>query len=160
MPNTRSAAVLAVVLLSGCASIMHGTHQDVGISSTPTAATVTVDNVDVGKTPVIAHLARKDNHIVKINLDGYKPFEATMTRKTSGWVWGNIVFGGLVGLAVDAISGGLYTLTPEQLAAQMPAGTASRLTKDGIYVVVAMQPDARWVKVGQLERTTMQVSAR
>ena len=157
--RTATALALAASLLSGCASIMHGTSQDVGISSTPTAATVTVDNKEVGKTPVIAKLKRKDNHIVKINLDGYKPFEATLTRKTSGWVWGNIVFGGLIGLAVDAGTGGLYTLTPEQIAGQMQSSTA-QLTKDGIYIVVAMQPAAGWVKVGQLERAPAQVAAR
>jgi len=38
--------------------------------------------------PVIADLSRKDHHIVKIELDGYQPFEATVTRRVSGWVLG------------------------------------------------------------------------
>ena len=32
---------------------------------------------------------------------------------------GNIVFGGFIGLAVDAISGGIYQLTPDQVLAEM-----------------------------------------
>ncbi len=48
-------------------------------------------------------------------MPGYQPFEATLTRSVSGWVWGNIVIGGLIGLAVDSISGGLYSLAPEQI---------------------------------------------
>ena len=87
---------------------MHGTSQDLGISSSPTNATVMIDNVDAGKTPLVGKLSRKDNHIIKIQLGGYQPFEGTVTRKVSGWVWGNILFGGVIGLAVDAISGGLY----------------------------------------------------
>src|SRR6266404_2478012 len=94
--------------VSGCATIIHGTRQDVGISSTPTGASVSIDNTENGKTPLIAKLTRKDNHIVKIELAGYQTFEATLTRSVSGWVWGNIAFGGLIGLAVDGISGGIY----------------------------------------------------
>jgi hypothetical protein len=33
----------------------------------------------------------------------------------SGWVWGNIAFGGLIGLGVDFISGGAYQLYPDNL---------------------------------------------
>jgi hypothetical protein len=146
-----ASAVVLTAALSGCATIMHGSKQDVGVSSMPTGATVRVDSQDLGRTPVVAKLKRKENHIVRVELDGYKPFEGTLTRTTSGWVWGNILFGGLIGLAVDASTGGLYKLTPEQVAAQLPSNTAS-LSRDGIYVVVTLQPGEGWTKVGQLER--------
>jgi hypothetical protein len=130
---------------------MHGTSQDVGISSSPTGATVTIDNQSPGQTPYIAHLSRKDNHLVKLALPGYAPAELTITRKTSGWVWGNIVFGGLIGLAVDAMTGGLYNLTPEQLSATLAAQQASVApTKDGIFVVLVRAANPAWTKVGQL----------
>ncbi len=149
------AAVLltAVVVVAGCATIMHGTSQDVGISSTPTGAAVAVDNKALGNTPIIAHLSRKEHHIVVLKLDGYEPSEMTLTRGVSGWVWGNIVFGGLIGLAVDAISGGLYKLTPEQLAANLQKKPVSLQKVDGlVYVAVVMRPDPTWQKVGQLQR--------
>jgi hypothetical protein len=158
--RSASTAIVLALSLSACATIMHGSSQEVGISSTPTSATVTVDDKELGKTPVVAKLKRKQNHIVKINLDGYKPYETTLTRKTSGWVWGNIVFGGLIGLAVDAGTGSLYKLTPEQVAAQLPAGTTAKLAKDGIYVIVALEPGADWQKVGQLERVGSAVATR
>src|SRR5689334_739562 len=88
--------------LSGCATIIHGTKQEVGISSSPTGATVMIDNNDVGVTPVVSKLSRKQNHVVKIQLAGYQPFETTLTHSVSGWVWGNLAFGGLIGLVVDA----------------------------------------------------------
>lgn len=144
---------IAVALLCGCATIMHGTSQDVGFSSTPTAAKVTVDNNPVGNTPVVAKVSRKGNHIIRMELDGYKPFEATLTRGTSGWVWGNLVFGGIPGLAIDAISGGLYKLTPEQIAAQMARqGASVKSGEDAIYIGVVLQPDPEWERVGTLER--------
>ena len=142
-----------LVSLAGCASIMHGTSQDVGLSSTPTNAKVTVDNKELGHTPVIAKLSRKDNHIVKMEIDGYQPFEATLTRKTSGWVWGNIVFGGLIGLAVDAGTGGMYQLTPEQVAGQLAKQASSGFGKqDKLALFVVMQADPHWTRVGTLAR--------
>ena len=147
----RLAALSSVAFIASCATIMHGTTQDVGISSTPSSAQVTVDNVVLGPTPVIAKMKRGDNHMVKIELTGYLPFEATVTKKTSGWVWGNIVFGGLIGLVVDASTGGLYNLTPEQIAGQMAQQHAvTSVSRDGVYVFVVMEPDPSWQQIGSL----------
>jgi hypothetical protein len=138
--------------LSSCASIIHGTRQDVGLASAPTGATVTIDNLQSGITPVVAKLARKNNHIVRMELPGYQPFEATLTCGVSGWVWGNIVFGGLVGLAVDAISGGMYKLTPDQVSASLAnTTTAANKTADGVYLFAVLKPQPYWAKIGQLQ---------
>jgi hypothetical protein len=146
-------AFATLVLTASCGSIMHGGSQDIGISSSPTGAAVTVDNMGKGVTPIVANLSRKQNHIVKVELPGYAPAELTLTNSVSGWVWGNIVFGGLVGLAVDAISGGLYNLNPDQLQTTLAKqGASIAPTKDGIYVVLVRQADPGWTKVGQLER--------
>jgi len=148
-----AAAAIASFAVAACASIIHGTRQDVGISSNPSAAQVAIDGIQTGTTPVVAHLSRKDNHIVRIELAGYKPYETTLTRKVSGWVWGNIVFGGLIGLAVDAISGGLYNLTPDQVSGTLLANSAKIVAvRDGLYVMVVLKPQPEWRKVAQLER--------
>jgi len=153
MRNASPALLVAGLLMSlaGCATIMHGTGQDVGFGSSPTSAKITVDNQRSATTPTVMKLSRKDNHIVRIELDGYLPYEATLTRGVSGWVWGNLVVGGLVGLAVDAISGGLYKLSPEQLTATLAKQTGT--ADDGVLqIYVVLRPDPSWVKVGQLGR--------
>jgi hypothetical protein len=142
--------------ISGCATIIHGTRQDVSISSSPSGADVWVDNSQVGQTPVIAHLSRKDSHIVKLVLPGYQPYETTITRSVSGWVWGNIAFGGLIGLGVDAISGGIYKLSPEQVSGELAGQRAAGLSTDGIYILVAMKPQHGWELVGQLQKSVSQ----
>jgi hypothetical protein len=111
--------ITLVFLVAGCATVMHGTKQDIGVSSVPSGATVSIDNIPRGHTPVVASLSRKDNHTVKVESAGYQPFEATVTRSVSGWVAGNLVIGGLIGLSVDAISGGMYDLGPEQINATL-----------------------------------------
>ena len=145
--------IACIFVMSGCATLMQGTTQSIGISSTPTGAAVMVDGIERGRTPLVVDLKRKDHHFVKIEMAGYMPFETTFTRSTSGWVWGNIVFGGLIGLAVDAISGGLYKLTPTEInAALRKEGATSFYRKDSLYVAVVLEPDSSWEKIGQLER--------
>ncbi len=150
----RQIAYFPLMFLTGCASIMHGTRQSVGISSYPTNAEVWVDNKYVGQSPTIVQLSRKDHHLVRIQMEGYQPYEVALTREVSGWVFGNVVFGGVVGLAVDAISGGLYQLTPNQIEVEMTKGNVLSSEKvEGLYIAAVMLPDPSWKKLDQLSRS-------
>ena len=152
----KTAAILVTLALVawGCATIMHGTTQKIGVSSSPSGAKVWVDNKEHGVTPLFAELKRGDDHIVKIELEGYEKAELTITKSVSGWVWGNILFGGLIGLAVDAISGGLYNLSPEQLSAELKKSGMSAVHQEGgLYIVTVLSPDPNWQKVGSLTPT-------
>lgn len=150
MSRSRCLAFACLVATS-CGTIIHGTTQNIGISSNPSNAKVTIDSQAKGNTPLIADLKRDGDHIVKIELDGYKPFETTLTRNVTGWAWGNILFGGLIGLAVDAISGGLYILTPEQIQGTMIQNEAKAQLMDGnLIFAVVLQSSANWKRVGTL----------
>ena len=120
--SVRGWALMAALGSTGCATIMHGTRQDISITSVPSGAAVTVDGQDRGKTPVAVELSRKDKHLLKLELPGFLPFEQYLVRKVSGWVWGNLVFGGIPGLAVDAITGGLYKVSPDEVTATLKEG--------------------------------------
>lgn len=150
-----SLTLLSLTFLTSCASIMHGTRQSIGISSNPSNAYVWVDRQLIGNTPMIVEMTRKDNHIVRIELEGYQPYEATFSRQLSGWVFGNIIFGGIIGLAVDAISGGLYVLTPDQIQAEMRSNRIaySKNSKDS-YITIVLEPDPSWKKIGNLVANT------
>ena len=163
MPRPRivAATLLAAISLSACATIIHGPNQQVTISSTPTAAQVTVDGRPVGTTPVTTKLKRKDKHVVGITLDGYKPYEMRLDRDVDGWVWGNILLGGLIGLAIDAGTGSMYKIDPDDVVAQLQSNATGSVDKaGGIYVFVTMNPDASWTKIGQLERVGTSVATR
>ncbi|MGB4520445.1 MAG: PEGA domain-containing protein, partial [Candidatus Omnitrophota bacterium] len=106
-----------------------------------------------GKTPIVVNLSRKDNHFVKIEMTGYLPYETTFTRSTSGWIWGNLVFGGVIGLIVDSMTGAVYKLTPTEVNAVLQSGKISSLSKkNSLYVAVVLNPDPKWEKVGQLKK--------
>ena len=149
------ALILGLVSVwTGCATILTGTGQGMSITSRPSGAEVLVDNESKGITPVSAKLRRKENHTVVIRLDGYEPYETVLTRQTSGWVFGNILFGPgvVIGIAVDAISGGMYKFEPSSVNADL--GTKAKATSsDGkLHVVLVPKANPEWIKVGQLER--------
>lgn len=148
-------ALFVTLTTVNCGTIIHGTEQEIGFSSNPTGAKVTVDQRQMGTTPVSLDLDRGESHLIKMELEDYKPYETQVTKGVSGWVAGNIVFGGLIGLAVDAITGGMYKLTPEQISAELrdDEATASAAMKDGkVYITVVMKPNPEWEKIGQLEQ--------
>jgi hypothetical protein len=141
------------ILSSSCATIMLGTTQEVSISSNPTGALVTNNGLQLGKTPVVADLKRKGNHRIKIELEGYQPYEVMLSRSTSGWVFGNIIFGGIPGLIVDVVTGAMYILKPEQIQAELKKqGASFTLSESQMLITVTMSPDPTWQKIGDLTK--------
>jgi hypothetical protein len=138
-------------LMSSCATIMNGTRQSIDIASNPSDALVYVDKAFVGKTPLVVKMTRGDNHLVKIELSGYEPYEVVLSKEVSGWVFGNIVIGGFFGLAIDAISGGIYTLTPQQIESELNTGHICYTKKsNNMCIFITLKTDPSWEKVDNL----------
>ena len=84
----------------------------------------------------------------------HEPFEVVLTRQTSAWVLGNLVFGlgAPIGILIDAAAGGMYTLRPGQIDATLQPGSGKTTVADGnLYVVLVKEVDEDWQKIGQLE---------
>lgn len=145
-------AAVSLVSTAACASIMNGSNQGIAFSSTPVGAAISVDGQPMGTTPAVLRLARKETHTVRLDLDGYAPFEMQLDRKMSGWVWGNIAFGGIVGVIVDGSTGAMYRLSPDAVDGTMVTRTAVIDGRASIQVAIVMTPDASWEKIGQLTR--------
>ncbi|AKH95798.1 PEGA domain-containing protein [Elizabethkingia anophelis] len=137
---------------TSCATIISGSKQAVNFTSTPSEATVYIDEVEVGKTPFETKLERKREYSVMIKLDGYQPYETKLTKKFNAWYLGNILFGGIIGLVIDPITGAIYNLTPKQINAQLAQGTAFKTSRNGVNIAVSLKVDENWKKIGQLER--------
>lgn len=111
--------LLAISVFSvGCASIVHQTTQQVPVTSNPPGAAITVACGDVNNdpklvTPAVVTVHRKPNHCsIALAKTGYQPAEVSLKKKMSGWYIGNILFGGIIGLIVDAANGAMYDRTP------------------------------------------------
>jgi hypothetical protein len=143
--------VLTAFAFSSCGTIMLTTSQEVSISSNPSGAMVTNNGLQLGKTPLVVDLKRKGNHRIKIELEGYQPYEVLLSKSMSGWVFGNIIFGGIPGLIVDLITGAVYVLKPDQIQAELRNQNASVFPKENQMVIaVSMQIDPSWQKIGEL----------
>ena len=148
------AAICGAALLASCATIVSGTHKSVSVSSTPPGATVTIDGAAAGKTPLKTELGTDRSHTVVLTLTGYKPYEVTLNRTFNGWVMGNLLIGGVVGIIVDFSTGAAYTLSPGEInAALMKSQRVSLVsTPDGLLVATVLHADPTWQKIGQLEK--------
>lgn len=116
---------LMVALTSGCSSIVTGAKKKVQISSNPSGASFMVvdekgKTVAEGITPQIVKLKtgkayfRKKAYNVKLNLNGHEAADVDFKGAVSGWYFGNLLFGGLIGLfVVDPLTGAVYTLQEE-----------------------------------------------
>ena len=102
-------------LAISCASIIHGTTQDVNIASSPDQAEVWIDGARMGTTPTKVTLKRKSDYLVTIKKEGYKEATVKIEGTTSAWIIGNVIFGGIIGCGVDFLTGGAYDLKPERV---------------------------------------------
>ncbi len=105
----------ALLFMTSCASIINGKNQKVEIVSEPSGAAVTIDGTQSGATPTSAQLSRKGSHQVELSLAGYEPYQITLSPKTNGATMGNIVAGGLIGIAIDQSTGAGNTLHPKKV---------------------------------------------
>ncbi|MFB6271616.1 MAG: PEGA domain-containing protein [Salinibacter sp.] len=115
----RYLVLLASIGLVGCATLIHGTDQEVEIQSDPTGAQVEIDGRPVGETPTTATLARNRTHSVRILREGYEPYRVTLRRGRSLWLATNIFNLMIPGLLVDASTGAFYSLDPGNINATL-----------------------------------------
>jgi len=121
----KACAGMAIVLafaVSGCASIVSDSKPKVGLYSMPTKANYVIKDskggvVMKGVTPGAAILEtsrgyfKSESYTVTFQKDGYAETTVPLKSTVSGWYWGNLLIGGLIGmLIVDPLTGAMYTL--------------------------------------------------
>ena len=112
--------------LVGCASIMHGTSQEITFQSSPEDVTVTVNGRVIGKTPITSRLDKESGQAVVFSKDGYKPVTMELATTLDPWFWGNIVLGGFIGSTTDGINGSVHQYSPSQYFVTLtPQGISS-----------------------------------
>lgn len=126
--------VIALLLIAGmtanCASIAHGTRQDISVQSNPTGADVVVKcakDAPFNAPPTPTEITLKRNRggcVITVSKEGYEPRSFRLTRQLSGWYLANILIGGVIGLIIDAADGAMFNLSPKQIVAMLPSAFA------------------------------------
>jgi hypothetical protein len=113
---------VSVLALAGCASIVSKSEYPVAITSNPLGAEFTVKRangipVSNGVTPATMVLSASDGYfkpakyLIEFRRKGVVQ-TVPLNAKLDGWYFGNILFGGLIGLLiVDPATGSMWSLS-------------------------------------------------
>lgn len=117
--------LFAAAISSGCASIVSKSAYPVSINSSPDGAAFMVTNragqrIQSGVTPAVVTLKssagyfKGETYTLELTKEGYDSQVYTISSSLDGWYWGNLFFGGLIGiLIVDPATGAMFKL-PER----------------------------------------------
>lgn len=116
-------ALLCVASLSACATITRGTSQDFVINTDPPGAQITLSTGQTCTSPCSLRMKRKRGFSVTASMPGYQDGHAEVRSRMHGGggaaLAGNAIFGGLIGVGVDASNGSLRDLRPNPLTITM-----------------------------------------
>lgn len=112
--------VISTLFIVSCATVFSENVYPLNVNSSPSATIEVKDQT--GRllyrrgTPVSLLLSTKSNgskatYYITFNKKGYKKRTVPVTFKTDGWVWGNLLFGGIIGLVIDYSTGAAYKIS-------------------------------------------------
>jgi len=153
----KIAIVSLFLILTGCASIFRGTTQSIDISSSPSRAKIYVNGENRGQTPQTIIIDRGADNRIRLMLDGFEPYEITLTKDLSVFYAVIDLFTfPVVNLVIDFVTGAIYTQLPENLDAVL---AESESAKSGTYeesvnikIRVVLEKTPGLLKIGQLTR--------
>ncbi len=112
----------ASMLLTSCATIIRGVHDDLKVLSTPSGADVKLSTGETGVTPATFVKHRRDSFQVTVSKPGYFPqtvnVESRASASGAAATAGNAAIGG-VGVAVDAGTGAWNSFYPNPVSVQL-----------------------------------------
>lgn len=118
-----SIGLIALIGLSGCATITRGTSEAWMVDSRPPGALVELSTGQRCVTPCTLQLTRKHSFTVTLRKDGYRTVTTQVVSQVAGagaaGMAGNVLVGGIIGAGVDAASGATKELKPNPLFVEL-----------------------------------------
>ena len=139
-----AAVAACAVSLSGCASIIKGSSQQIAIETPPaTGANCELSN-RVGHwtvvTPGVAKVSRsKEDMRITCTKEGWQTASGVIPSDFEGWTLGNLLIGGIIGLGVDASTGAINEY-PHAFQLPMHQGAQSSIPSDTTTVTTSGSP--------------------
>lgn len=106
------AVMLALLVTTGCATMIRGTDDVLQVSSEPTGANVELSTGQSGSTPCSFVLKRNQSCLVKFSMNGYHSETVSVYPTLAG---SGVILGGLI----DYGTGSVYNLTPNPVHVNM-----------------------------------------
>ena len=134
-------AVVASIplLLSGCATLTKSSSQSVTINTKPSGAECTLEREGqliavVNPTPGTISV-EKDKDVIRVvcKKEGFLDNAGELASKFEAMTFGNIIFGGIIGVGVDAASGAMHEYPPLLTITLIPTEFASAEARDAFF---------------------------
>ena len=133
------AAVAVSAPLTGCATLVKGSSQSVMVNTDPPGAVCTLTREGkeiaiVNPTPGTITVDKSKNAVaVSCNRQGYLESAGTINSQFQAMTFGNILFGGLIGVAIDAGSGAMSEYEPSITLTLVPAEFRTDAARDAFF---------------------------
>ncbi len=135
---SAASAAFLIITLSGCATVLNGTSQDLEFKSDPDGAIIAIADGRTCTTPCAFGMRRGDDTSVTFTKEGFKTTTVFIQSRTGGSTFGNIIAGGIIGGVVDGSNGASNHLYPNpsyvKLAPNDSAAEAVLLDKKGAEI--------------------------
>ena len=138
-PTTACCALPALALLAGCATITTGSSQNVTLVTEPGGAACVFSRGGeimgvINPTPGTLMLTKGHGDIrVRCSKEGFVDSSGVVGAKFQKMTFGNILFGGIIGIVVDAASGATGEYEPQITITLVPAQFGSVEERDAFF---------------------------
>lgn len=151
-----SVYIFVIVLFSSCATIVSKSTWPFSVDTHPSGAKVVITNkkgkeIFRGRTPTAMRLKSgagffaKESYVVTLSMDGFETTKINVECKINGWYFGNIVFGGLLGLLIiDPATGAMFKLADDGISEELK--TLERTTGPALKILDKAQVPENWEK--------------
>ena len=89
---TVSIFISTIVLVSGCATVIRGSSEDISINSQPSGAAVRLSTGQTCNTPCTLDVARKGDVTANFSKEGYESFETAIPSSIDGGALAGFTF--------------------------------------------------------------------
>jgi hypothetical protein len=120
----KLAALAAVTVLAGCATVVAGGPDTIPINTNPPGAYVYLNGQVVGQTPMVVELDRgRSVADIRIYYPGFQPIQISRYKTLNGWVFGNLflLFWPIV---IDLVTGNWERFDDEPIMLGLTPGPA------------------------------------
>ena len=139
--------LIALFLMTGCATIFTGTSDRISFVSTPSGAVIYKDGIEICTTPCNYNVKRSLNDTeVEFKLDGYETRLITLDKELN--LVSIINLGNLFGWGIDALSGAVMKydrksydikLSPEKSASMLQPNRIDIDTKSNTVTITVQE---------------------
>ncbi|AZB07817.1 PEGA domain-containing protein [Chryseobacterium sp. G0162] len=124
MKNNLSIVLLLGIALSttSCATIFTGTNDKISFNSTPEGATVFHKGIEKCVTPCTTKIPRSlSKQMVTFEKEGFNNQEVKLDKNFNAVTLLNILFGGAIGVGIDAATGSLTKYSTKKYDVELEA---------------------------------------